>query len=67
VKNNIKLQIINSSDENNKIKSKVNESKDVMRKHMYKIKILCVVLVKLIDENVNFRNENESLSKGFNH
>jgi hypothetical protein len=57
--------LINLSEENKEMKCKVDESEGVMRRHMDKIKELCVILDKLTDENANLRHENESLSKGF--
>jgi predicted nuclease with TOPRIM domain len=63
--NSLERQLINFSEENKEMKSKVDESEGVMRRHMDKIKELCVILDKLSDENSNLRNENENLSKGF--
>ena len=36
-----------------------------MRRHMDKIKELCVILDKLTEENNHLRIENENLSKGY--
>ena len=63
--NSLERQLINFSEENKEMKSKVDESEGVMPRHMDKIKELCVILDKLSDENSNLRNENENLSKGF--
>lgn len=63
--NSLERQLINVTEENKEMKGKVEESEGVMRRHMDKIKELCVILDKLTEENNHLRIENENLSKGY--
>lgn len=63
--NSLERQLINITEENKEMKGKVEESEGVMRRHMDKIKELCVILDKLTEENNHLRTENDNLSKGY--
>lgn len=63
--NSLERQVTILTEENKEMRGKVEESEGVMRRHMDKIKELCVILDKLTEENNHLRTENDNLSKGY--